>query len=113
MANEIPTTPLEIMFKLLGEVRDALEEGRERERQLERSINQLSTKVSLLRQSFDTFANSHSNHPPRIEKLERYIWVVTLLFGAVGVVGGGVLQSIISDQFRRDPTPYQQTHRGP
>lgn len=101
------------MFKLLQEVRDALEEGRGREREMERTINKLSTEVRVLRLSIDNLSSSHSTHPERISKIERYVWAASLLAAMVGVIGGGVLQSMISDHFRRSTPLQQTTNQGP
>ena len=68
--------------------------------------HELNRQIHLLNFNLDRYVKI----PERLERVERFVWIVGIVASLVGVVAGGVVQKLLTDALMR-PAMNQEQHR--
>lgn len=98
--------PWALIAHMVNELRSSNSHNEKRMHELSEQFHELNRQIHLLNFNLDRYVKI----PERLERVERFVWIVGIVASLVGVVAGGVVQKLLTDALMR-PVTAQEQHR--
>ncbi len=109
MSNDPPdqnSPPWALITHMVNELRSNNSRNEERMHELSEQFHELNRQIHLLNFNLDRYVKI----PERLERVERFVWIVGIVASLVGVVAGGVAQKLLTDALMRPAMNQEQPH---